>query len=642
MKPSFPTRRLPERPDLDQLKRQAKELLDAYLAGDENAVVEVERFHHAPGPDTFALHDAQLVLARNYGYGSWPKLKAYVDGVTVGRLMQAVHANDIEQVRAILRIRPELVNFEAPGTHGQSALHSAVMNRMPEMVRVLMQLGANPHATIDPRRDATTPLIIATERGYDDIAAILREEEKRREPGRPTTSDVPAELHNALRSGDEDAAIAILERDPDLIAYHHPETQRSFLHIASALMLPRVVSWLLDHGTDVNVEASDQSTPLEVAGILRNPNDRAEGVAEMTRLLRSRGARMTARAAVILGDAEFLRRKHAEENIVMPRDDRGWLLALAVDNDRGDILKLLLDIGFDPDARVRVSGEEQPVYTWGMPLYQCARYGKYDFAEMLLEHGADPNGQVYASGTPLSEAYGQRDDKMVALLERYGGESNPSMAGLYRRPDLARKLLEKYGKAPLPDDGFGKGSVAEQLLGAAARGGDVQIFRMALEHVDISNGDPRWNGLLLAPLGFWNHWIGPWCHPEWDRKGYFEIFQLILERSGPPNAPLRNGATILHEIVTTGNHVTDEERLAFASAALDAGARLDLRDEILKSTPLGWACRWGREELVRLFLARGADPIEATADPWATPISWAEKLGHVRIAAVLRSAEASG
>ena len=139
----------------------------------------------------------------------------------------------------------------------------------------------------------------------------------------------------------------------------------------------------------------------------------------------------------------------------------------------------------------------------------------------------------------------------------------------------------------------------------------------------------------LAPLGFWNHWIGPWCHLEWDRTGYIEIFQLILERSGPPNAPLRDGATILHEIVTTGNHVTDEERLAFAGAALDAGARLDLRDEILKSTPLGWACRWGRVEMVKLFLSRGADPVEADAPPWASPRAWARKMHRPEIIELL-------
>jgi ankyrin repeat protein len=636
VKLSFPTRRLPERPDLEQLKRQAKELLDAYLAADESAVAEVQRFYRAADPATFALHDAQLVLARNYGYGSWPKLKAYVDGVTATRLMEAVRANDIEQVRGILRIRPELVNFEEPGTHGHSALHYAVMNRMPEMVRILMQLGANPNATVYPRYDASTPLIIAIERGYDEIAATIREEEKRREAGRPTTSDIPAELHKALQSGDEQAAIAVLERHPDLVAYRHSETQRTFLHIAAARLLPRVATWLLDHGTDVNVQAADQSTPLEVAGILCNPNHRAEGVAEMTGLLRERGASITPRAAVILGDIEFLRRKHSEEDIVTPREDRGCLLALAVDCNRPEILKLLLDFGLDPDARVRVSGEEEPAYTWGMPLYQCARYGKYEMAEMLLQYGADPNGQVYASGIPLSEAYGQRDDKMIALLERYGGQSGPSMAGLYRRPDLARKLLEKYGDTPLPDDGFGKGPVAEQLIGAAARGGDAEIFRMALEYIHVPDGDARWNGLLLAPLGFWNHWIGPWCHPEWDRTGYLEIFRMILERSGPPNAPLRNGTTILHEIVTTDDHVTDEERVAFATAALDAGARLDVRDEILKSTPLGWACRWGREELVHLFLARGADPVERDTDPWARPLAWAEKKGHDAIATILR------
>jgi ankyrin repeat protein len=496
---------------------------------------------------------------------------------------------------------------------------------MPEMIRALMQLGANPNATVYPRYDATTPLIIALERGYDDIAAIIREEEKRREAGKPITSDIPAELHQALQSGEEDAAIAILERHPGLLGYRHPETQRAFLHIAAARLLPRVAAWLLDHGAEVNAQAADQSTPLDVAGMPCNPNRRAERLAEMTRLLRARGASLTPRAAVILGDAEFLRRKHAEEDIITPRDNRGWLLSLAVDCNRPELLKLLLDFGLDPDARVRVSGEEEPVYTWGMPLYQCTRYGKYEMAEMLLQYGADPNGQVYASGTPLSEAYGQRDDRMITLLERYGGESRPSMAGLYRRPDLARKLLEKYGDTPLPDDGFGKGPVAGQLIASAARGGDAEIFRMALEHIRIPDGDPRWNGLLLAPLGFWNHWIGPWCHPEWDRAGYLEIFKMILERSGPPNAPLRNGATILHEIVTMGDHVTNEERLAFATAALDAGARLDLRDDILKSTPLGWACRWGRRELVRLFLERGADPVEPEADPWARPLAWAKK-----------------
>src|SRR5579864_7752045 len=39
---------------------------------------------------------------------------------------------------------------------------------------------------------------------------------------------------------------------------------------------------------------------------------------------------------------------------------------------------------------------------------------------------------------------------------------------------------------------------------------------------------------------------------------------------------------------------------------LDRGARLDLRDDLLKSTPLGWACRWGRLEMAEVLIGRGA------------------------------------
>jgi hypothetical protein len=188
----------------------------------------------------------------------------------------------------------------------------------------------------------------------------------------------------------------------------------------------------------------------------------------------------------------------------------------------------------------------------------------------------------------------------------------------------------------MPDEGFGSGSVASQLVGAAARGGDPEILRMGLERVDWPIGDPRWCGVLNKPLEFWNHWIGPWCHPEWDRTTYLTCFKMLLERCGPPTAPLRFGATILHEIVTMGEHVTPDERAAFATAALDAGARTECGDDLLKSTPLGWACRWGREELVRVLLERGADPVEADAEPWATPLAWAAKKGHTTIVALLR------
>jgi ankyrin repeat protein len=97
---------------------------------------------------------------------------------------------------------------------------------------------------------------------------------------------------------------------------------------------------------------------------------------------------------------------------------------------------------------------------------------------------------------------------------------------------------------------------------------------------------------------------------------------------GRPTDEHQFGLTILHSIAGSRQHLTAEDRLGFATAMLDAGARLDIRDHLLKSTPLGWACRWGRLELVRLFLDRGADPVEPDAEVWATPRAWAAKMGH--------------
>lgn len=633
MKHAIPSRKLPERPDLNQLKRQAKELFDAFLAGEESSVAEVNRFYRDADRATFALHDAQLTLARSYGYDSWPKLKAFVDGVNVQRLLDTVQAGDVDQVRTILQIRPELVNGEV---RGHTALHYAVLGRMPEMIRVLMVAGANPHMGIYPNTDATTPLTIAEERGYDDIAALIREEENRREVFPTAEEQVLGELRRALRAGDEDQAITVLARHPELVKFRMPGNRRTVLHLAAALLFARIVTWLLDRGADVNAETDGGSTPLDVAGTLRDQSERERGMPAMVELLLDRGAKISARAAVVLGDAELLRALHAAGDIVTPRDDQGWLLRIAVDHNRPEILKLLLDFGLDPNARVRAGDSDDIEFTWGMPLYECVRAHRYEMAETLLERGADANGQVYASGTPLSEAYGQRDERMIALLERFGGKSNPSMAGLYRRKDLALRLLAEHGDAYLPDDGFGKGTVAEQLIGSAARGGDPEVMRLGMEHVDWPQGDERWYGALGAPLGFWNHWIGPWCHLEWDRSGYLTCFKMILERVGDPNHRPRFGMTILHLVVTMGDHVTADERVAFATALLDAGARTDLRDELLKSTPLGWACRWGREELVRLLLDRGADPVEADAEPWATPVAWATKKQHPAIVAMLR------
>jgi hypothetical protein len=272
-------------------------------------------------------------------------------------------------------------------------------------------------------------------------------------------------------------------------------------------------------------------------------------------------------------------------------------------------------------------------YSWGFPLWECAATRKHEMAEMLLKRGADPNAQVYASGTPVHQAYGQRDQGMIELLERHGGIAEAGWAGLYRLTAVARNRLESAND---------RRKMAAELLGGGACGGDAEIVRLALRDIDWAPDDVRWFGALEAPLRLWNHGPGHWRHEEWDRSTYLECFRLILECCDPnlrgrePDKG-QSGFTILH--IVTGGRVawmTSDEQVAFATMLLDAGARLDIRDNLLKSTPLGWACRWGRVGLAKLFLARGADPVEADAEPWATPRAWAERMKHDAVLAVLR------
>jgi hypothetical protein len=64
---------LPERPDLDQLRRQAKELRRSVLAGDGDAIERLLRYADVD-PATVTLSTARLVIAREFGFASWPRL----------------------------------------------------------------------------------------------------------------------------------------------------------------------------------------------------------------------------------------------------------------------------------------------------------------------------------------------------------------------------------------------------------------------------------------------------------------------------------------------------------------------------------------------------------------------------------------
>ena len=99
--------------NLEQQKTRAKELRDAVRAGDTDAIARVQRHHPqaesvpaAEVPQRFAkLSDAQLVIARELGLPSWPRLKAHVEGLEQARAAIAARAPAPDGERPTLHLR---------------------------------------------------------------------------------------------------------------------------------------------------------------------------------------------------------------------------------------------------------------------------------------------------------------------------------------------------------------------------------------------------------------------------------------------------------------------------------------------------------------------------------------------------------
>jgi ankyrin repeat protein len=297
-----PARAMRENPDIDQLKRQARELRDGYRAGSPDAVLEVTAHHRTAKPSTFALHDAQFVLARSYGFESWPKLKAAVDGVTTARLHDAVEKGDLESARALLVRRPEIVDLMLHGPSGFEirALHIAVMKRDVEMTRLLLETGADTRSGIWPNRDSTGPDTMARERGYDEIVAlIVKEEAGRGARDQNAVPDAYRQLERAMMTGGEEAVISVFEAHPDLAGFSRPDGL-TMLHLAAGQGMLLIARWLIDHGADVNGKArrdvwqGEERTPLDFAAweCTEEASDRSKFEA-MAALLLGRGAALT-------------------------------------------------------------------------------------------------------------------------------------------------------------------------------------------------------------------------------------------------------------------------------------------------------------------------------------------------------------
>jgi hypothetical protein len=133
-------RRLPVRPDLEQLHRQAKELLRAIHAGDADAIAEL-REHHPGSIDSSAakLADAQLVLARSYSASSWTRL------VHAAQLAEAIWRDDADEVLALITRNPDLIQehvlIRLDSNWGPPMTYAANLGR-DRIIRMLHTRGA--------------------------------------------------------------------------------------------------------------------------------------------------------------------------------------------------------------------------------------------------------------------------------------------------------------------------------------------------------------------------------------------------------------------------------------------------------------------------------------------------------------------
>ena len=354
-----PVRPLPASPDLRHLKDQARDLVRSRTAQ--------------------TLSEALFRVARLYGYPSWPKLKSYVESLgLVGELKIAIDANDFPTIRRLMTRYPDL--HRAPlGYKNNGPLTWVAECRVPRvapsstrltMAAWMIENGSYVHQGGDG------PL----------MRAALDDE---RIPMMDLLVRYGANV-NALWNGSYPIVCAPCET-----------LQSAALH------------WLLEHGADPNLVSPEYGSPfaMVVATYSRHP----EGKHACLEAFAANGFALpdTPPMAVHRGSIELLAQHLQRDPGLLTRhftlDDiypsalgiragdglhgtpleGATLLHMAIEYREREIVKWLLERGADVDARSQSQEGTGPT-----PLYHAVVTGggrEDGMAELLLDHGADPN-----------------------------------------------------------------------------------------------------------------------------------------------------------------------------------------------------------------------------------------------------------
>jgi ankyrin repeat protein len=436
---------LPDRPNLDQLKNQAKDLLKGHKVGDPEALQRIQANHprlqtssvHEIQASRFNLSGAQLVVAREYGFSSWPRLKAHVESLSPGaddlvdQFKQAVRTDDAARARHLLQAHPMLrAKIDEPlGPFDSPAITSA---RSKEMLDVLLAAGANLNAKSRWWAGGFGLLHGAS----FEVAAYAIE--------RGAIVDV----HAAARLGLLDRLRELVEADPELVHARGGDGQTP-LHFAATV---EIAQYLLDHGAEIETRDLDhESTPAQWMLDKR---------LDVARYLVASGCQTDLLMVAALGDLELARR-HLDANpdcirlrvgepffpMVNPKSGGtiyqwtlGWYVSphqVAKKFGHEDVLRLLqersptdiklieacwmgdeasaLAIRRDhPDVVDRLHEADRRLVAY------AARNNETDVVRLMLECGwpVDARGQHQA--TPLHWAAFHGNDEMAQAILRFG------------------------------------------------------------------------------------------------------------------------------------------------------------------------------------------------------------------------------
>jgi hypothetical protein len=329
------SRQLPEKPNLEFLKKQAKELLRSRQQG--------------------KLADAQLALSKEYGFHSWAELKAHVQALTLSpaeALKVAVcDSNDAARVRDVLKQYPELrANIDDPlpdYAFGIQALYAAVQRSNRAIIDLLLSAGADIRKRTDWWAGGFGVL--------DDCDPSLVEFLVER--------GAVVDAHAAARLGWMPKLAELVAADPEVVHARGGDGQTP-LHFASTV---EVAEFLLANHAEIDARDVDhESTPaqymLRVDQKRHYPHDR-QGVA---RYLVSRGCRTDILMAAALGDAALVRRHlDSDPNCIRMSVSEEWF----------------------PKQNPRAGGT---IYTWTLGAHRTAHsvardFGHEDVYQLLLQ-----------------------------------------------------------------------------------------------------------------------------------------------------------------------------------------------------------------------------------------------------------------